>query len=97
MHGLNTRLSTIVTGDVPRGSDFTRKIEGPVSDEIGGQKRTTGDAGIATNGVSLGCSLSLWHSIAITLEIEDSISHLASLSSSRLGCDSRRFIQKLLG
>ena len=57
-----------------------RKTVGPVSDINWGRKRTTGGAGIGTTGV-----------FRELVEIVDSISHLASLSSSRLGCDSPRF------
>ena len=35
-HGVKTRLSTLGTGDVPRGLDSTRKTVGPVSDKIWG-------------------------------------------------------------
>ena len=60
----------------------SRKTVGPVYHAIGGHKRMTGEAGIATPGVSLGCFSYLGNSIGITLEIEDSItiSRLASLS-----------------
>ena len=34
-----------------------RKTVGPVSHKIGGHKRTTGEAGIATDVVSFGCSV----------------------------------------
>ena len=51
---------------------------------IGGHKRMTGEAGIATiSGIILG--------LQGKLRTRDWLPCLASLSSSRLGCDSRRF------
>ena len=50
----------------------------------------TGEAGIATTGDSLGCFGYFKKKIGITLEIEDSLSHLAALTSSHLGYGSRR-------
>ena len=58
-----------------------RKTVGPVSDKIGGHKRTTGEAGIANDGVS--CSVV--SEIGFTVEIGDSIIHSASYSSCHLG------------
>ena len=70
------------------------KTVGPVSDKIGGHKRTTGEAGIATTGESplpvLAWGVSAISRIRLGLHWK-LISHLASLSSSRQGCDSRRF------
>ena len=54
--------------------------------KFGGHKRTTGQAGMAT----------MYQCISrIRLGLQG-ISHLASLSSSRLGCDSRKFHSELV-
>ena len=49
-HGVKTRLSTLVTGDVPRGSDSTSNSRACLT-KFGGHKRMTGDARLATTGV----------------------------------------------
>ena len=51
---LKTRLSTLWTDDVTCGSDFTRNSM-PGLSTIEGHERTTGEAGIATTGVSVMC------------------------------------------
>ena len=49
-HGVKIRLSTLGTGDVPCGSVSTKNSWVP--HKIRGHKRTAGEAGIATIGVS---------------------------------------------
>ena len=79
-HGVKTRLSTLWTDDVTCGSDFTRNSR-PGLSTIEGHERTTGEAGIATTGVSLGCSeyygISIWIALEIEVHIMPVLRHFA--------------------
>ena len=72
-------LVTFLVGRTPR------KTVGPVSDKNSGDKRPTGKAAIVTTSGFRELDWDYSGNRGL------SISHLASLSSSRLGCDSRRF------
>ena len=52
-HGVKTRLSTSGTGDVPRGSEFTKKQYGPSLTKLGEMKVRLERLEVLTWGVSV--------------------------------------------
>ena len=85
-HGVKTRLSTLGTGDVPRGSDSTYNSTvclslGDIKERL---ERLESPLPVLAWGFSAILGIRLGHSGL-------SVNHLASLSLSHLGCNSRRF------